>query len=337
MLESGYNNIFFEMELLEKSILATLSYYDIFDYPLTGFEVYRYLIRPGSPDAGAFRAGDVFEALDTSEELCKNIGRHCGFYFLAGRERTVEKRLWRKKLSDQKWKKLRPIFGLLTLVPFVRGIFVSGSLAMENSKDDSDVDIIVVARYGRIWTVRTLMTMLTSLLGVRRHGARTKDRICLNHYITDQSLRIPFESLYNAESYAHLLNVYQEDEAVFRQWQEENRWLDSYLVNHQGSELGSVRARKKRRSLVVVGRLFEYALRGRIGDELENFFSRIESARIRRDQLYGKAGGRITIDDRQLEFHPDSHEDYIIPEFNRRMQGAGLAEFAGQRDSGLNR
>ena len=34
------------LNFLEKSILATIVYYDIFDYPLTGFEVFKYLINP---------------------------------------------------------------------------------------------------------------------------------------------------------------------------------------------------------------------------------------------------------------------------------------------------
>lgn len=332
---------------LEKSILATVAYYDIFDYPLTGFEIWRYLIlapNPEKDDSQASlprrsfaKAGEVFALLNDSEALKGRIGQKFGFYFLRGREQIVPKRLWRKKLADQKWKKLKRVFKILTAVPYVRGIFVSGSLAMENSKDDSDVDVIVVAAAGRIWTVRTLLTILTEALGVRRHGSKTKDRICLNHYITDESLRIPFESLYNAESYAHLLNVYLEDGEIFRRFQQENGWLCDYLAGYQAAELHSTRAVRKSRCLLLVSRLGERMLGGAAGDKLEEKFSAIESKRIRRDPLFKKAGGRITIDDKQLEFHPDSHEHSIVPEFNRRMREAGLWEYAGQTDSGLNR
>lgn len=333
------------MTPLEKTILATVSYYDIFDYPLTGFEIWRLLIREkskptdpaGLSHQSAVTAGDVFEALHRSGELREKLGHRFGFYSLLGRERIVEKRLGRKKLADRKWKKLRSVFRLLVLVPFVRGIFVSGSLAMENSKEDSDVDIIVVARHGRIWTVRTGMTALTFLLGVRRHGDKTRDRICLNHYITDRSLRIPFSSLYNAQSYAHLLSVYREDDGIFRRFQEDNRWLRDYLLNYTPAELRSVRAVRKDRSFAFVSRLGEAILSGKIGDRFERAFASLESRRIKKDPLYRKAGGRITIDGTQLEFHPDSHEHSVIPEFNRRMEALGLAEFADQEDSGLNK
>ena len=324
------------MTPLEKTILATVSYCDIFDYPLTGFEIWRYLVRAQDFTLEDFSSGEVFTALSESESLQACIGHKFGFYYLLGRESIVEKRLWRKKLADQKWKKLKRVFKILVLVPYVRGILISGSLAMENSKDDSDVDIIVVAQSGRIWTVRTLMTLLTFALGVRRHGEKTKDRICLNHYITDESLRIPFESIYNAQSYVHLLSVYVEDEEMFRRFQEENIWLRKYIINYQTTELHSTRAVRKNKFFLALVKISEIILGGAVGDRLEKIFSDIESKRIRRDPLYLKAGGRITIDDTQLEFHPDSHEHFAIPEFNRRMRDLGLTEFAEQKDSGLN-
>jgi predicted nucleotidyltransferase len=334
------------LTLLEKQILATLSYYDLFDYPLTAFELWRYLIREkisalseGAAERGKseISVGAVFKSLDDSTYLRELIGESRGFYFFAGHDSIVDARLRRKKLADRKWKRLRRIFRLLAALPFVRAIFVSGSLSMENSKEDSDVDIIVVAATGRIWTVRTLLTFFTYVLGVRRYGSKTRDRICLNHYITDASLRIPFPSLYNAESYAHLVNVYLEDAALFRRFQEENVWIQEYVAQLTVSELDSTRSCGRSRLLSHLARMQEFLLRGRAGDVLEKTFARIEGNRIRRDRLYAKRGGRITIDDTQLEFHPDSHEFRIIPEFNRRMSALGLSEFAGQADSGLNK
>lgn len=325
------------MTNLEKAILATLSYYDIFDYPLTGFEIWKYCMRANGHEMQNFGAGDLFTALDGSGALRERISQKYGFYFLRGRDEIVEKRLWRRKLADRKWKKAIKIFRILSAVPFVRAIFVSGSLAMENSKNDSDIDVIIVAKYGRIWTVRTFMTMLTFILGVRRHGDKTKDRICLNHYITDKSLRISFESLYNAQSYAHLVNVYGEDGRIFKEFQEENRWIGKYILNYGFSELESVRTVRKNRTALFMSKFFGSILSGKPGDWMEKFLSGIESGRIRKDPLCGKAGGRITVDDTQLEFHPDSHEYSVIPQFNRRMEEMGFSEFANQQDSGLNR
>lgn len=324
------------MTITEKSILATISYYDIFDYPLTSFEIWRHLVKPKEGKQNEITAGDIVEALFESTELCGCISQKAGFYFLKGRETISDLRLSRKKLADQKWKKIKNTFRLLSVVPFMRAIFVSGSLAMENSKDDSDIDVIVVAKKSRIWTVRTFLTLLTFILGVRRHGDKTKDRICLNHYITDASLRIPFESIYNAESYVHLVNVYRDDEEIFKKFQKENSWIENFAGDFLVSDLGSVRSVRRNKFLNFIAKISETFLSGKAGDFLENIFSKFESERIKKDPLFSKSGGRITIDDNQLEFHPDSHEYFIIPEFNSRMEKLGLFEFAKQKDSGLN-
>ncbi|MCK5466638.1 hypothetical protein KAI56_04080, partial [Candidatus Parcubacteria bacterium] len=60
-----------------------------------------------------------------------------------------------------------------------------------------------------------------------------------------------------------------------------------------------------------------------------------QTKRIKKDPLNMKKGGRITISNDQLEFHPNSHEAKIIPEFNKRMKELKLFEFGEQKDSGL--
>ena len=355
---------------LENQILATIVYYDILNYPLTGFEVFLYLVGERKSDINAVgtghcpvpRSAEIIDLLNSSKYLKKYISQKLGFYFLKKRvlklqtvetqhccvstvrrlEPTVEidivqQRLDRKKLADQKWKKIKKIFWIMQIIPFMKMVLVSGSLAMGNSKDESDIDLIIIAKKKRIWIVRTFVTLLTSILGVRRHSNVTKNKICLNHYITDKSLRIPFESLYNAQSYLHLINIYdsKEDKKLFREFQEDNKWIGKYVSNYELSELGGFRSIKRSKILNSISKLSEFTLAGRAGDYLENALSKIQSNKIKKDPLYKKSGGRVTINNNQLEFHPDSHEANIIPEFNKRMKELKLFEFGEQKDSGL--
>ncbi len=305
-----------------------------------------------------FCQGSICHLLDNSKYLKKHIEQKDGFYFLKrispspplsrgryendsssleGAIDIVQQRLNRKKLADQKWKKAKKIFWIMQITPFMKMILVSGSLAMGNSKNESDIDLIITAKKGRIWIVRTFVTLLTSILGIRRYGDKTKNKICLNHYITDESLKIPFESLYNAQSYVHLINVYnnKEDKKMFRRFQEENKWIKKYARNYKLSELGGFRSIGRNKIFRSVSNLFEIILSGKLGNYLERELSMFQSKRIKKDPLYKKGGGRITISDTQLEFHPDSHEANVIPEFNKRMKKLELFEFGGQRDSGL--
>ena len=339
-------------ENLEKQILATITYYGILNYPLTAFEVFLYLVNEKKKEE--MRRGEnnnllftIYYLLDSSEYLKKYISQKHGFYFLkgtppnpplSGREiDIVQQRLNRKKLADWKWKKAKKIFQIMQITPFLKMVLVSGSLAMGNSKNESDIDLIITAKKGRIWTVRTFITLLTSVLGARRHRNVTKNKICLNHYITDESLKIPVESLYNAPSYVHLINVYksESDKKMFQKFQEENKWIKKYARNYKPSELGGFRSIGKNKIFGLVSSFFEIILSGKFGNYLEKKLSEIQSGRIKKDKLYKKSGGRITIDDNQLEFHPNSREADMIPEFNRRMKKLGLFEFGGQKDSGL--
>ncbi len=43
----------------------------------------------------------------------------------------------------------------------------------------------------------------------------------------------------------------------------------------------------------------------------------------------------MVFDDRQLEFHPDSPERWILEEYNQRMSQLGLTEMGQEEDSGL--
>ena len=333
---------------LEKSIIATVCYYDVLNYPLTGFEIYKYLInvdfikrhndkalKQFQNDRADISFYDVIETLENSLELRKIIFQRNGFYFLKGRDEIIKKHIWRKKIADEKWKKARRIIWFFEGIPFIRMITVSGSLALGNTCRESDLDLLIVTKTGRIWTCRTLVTFLTILLGVHRHGNVTRDKICLNHYIIDKSLEIPFKSLYNAQSYARLVPIIDKNGFVFRQFQKANSWIKDYLIFWPESRKGNLRIVRRNKGLSIFAECLEMVLNNRIGNSIEKILAKYEKERIEKNPLKGKPGGRIVADDTQLEFHPNSPEVRIIQGFNARMKKLGFLELACQKDSGL--
>jgi len=80
---------------LDRAIIQTVAYADVFDYPLTAEEVHRYLV-----GVTASR-GDVRNALASNRlpEL-SHIGR---YFTLAGREATVETRRARAASAAEYW------------------------------------------------------------------------------------------------------------------------------------------------------------------------------------------------------------------------------------------
>ncbi|MFH1671213.1 MAG: nucleotidyltransferase domain-containing protein, partial [Candidatus Portnoybacteria bacterium] len=203
------------MDSLEKSILATLVYYNVLDQPMTGWEVFRYLVKK---DKFEVNLNKILDILENSSELNKFISQKNGFYFLKGRESIIKQRIERQIIADRKWKKARRIIRLLQVIPYIRMVAVSGSLAMNNTKEESDIDLLIITKADRIWTCRALTTLYLHLIGQRRHGNLTKDRFCLNHYITDNSLEISGQSLYNAQTYAHLVPMLEN--GLYQKFQE---------------------------------------------------------------------------------------------------------------------
>lgn len=333
------------MTSLEKSILATLVYYDVLDRPLTGFEVFKYLIAKGLPEENKkVTLNEVLSFLENSQELAKLVSQKNGFYFLRGRQKVIKERIKRQKIADQKWKKAKRLIRLLEGIPFIRLVAVSGSLAMNNPKEKSDIDLLIVTKANRIWTCRGLTTLFVHLLGQHRHGPLTEDRFCLNHYLTDKSLKIPFKSLYNAQTYAHLLPMWEEKgsdvskypkDKLYNQFQRANQWVKDYLVFYRKSQRGHLKQITSNQFLSFSRKIREFVLDKKIGNGLEFILKKFQERRIRKDPLTYQAGGRVVFNDKQLEFHPDSPERWILEKYNQKMNQLGLGELGQEEDSGL--
>ncbi len=319
---------------LEKSILATLVYYDVLDRPLTGWEVFRFLVRGEKNET---TLNSVLTSLENSPELTNLISQQKGFYFFKGRSRIVKERISRQKIADRKWKKARQVLKLLQTIPFIRLVAVSGSLAMNNPKPESDIDLLIVTKASRIWTCRALTTLFFQSVGQRRHGSLTKDRFCLNHYLTDKSLKIPFKSLYNAQTYAHLVPIWEaKSPKLYQRFQKANQWIGDYLAYYPASQKGYLTIINPSRFLTDVRTFREIVLSGWLGDIIEFALKKIQQRRIKKDPLTYQSGGRVLFDDKQLEFHPDSPEKGILEKYNQEMRKLGLPEMGEEKDSGLN-
>ena len=76
---------------LSKNILANLAYYDVMDYPMTSFEIWKYLTKVQSSkfkvqsEEEKHTLCDIIKELE-NENLKKKIEEYRGFFFLkAGR------------------------------------------------------------------------------------------------------------------------------------------------------------------------------------------------------------------------------------------------------------
>lgn len=314
------------MTFSEKSVLSTVIYCDTLNLPVTSWEIFEYLISSikiiPKEELKNIDIGGIVSALD-GEMLRKFIGEKNGFYFLQGREELYERRIERQKIADKKWKKALEIVRLFAIVPFVSAVCANGSLAMNNTGEESDLDVLVFVKPGRIWMVRFLLAALTALFGVKRFKDNKNicDKICFNHFMTDDCPVLEFRSVYTAFNYARLELIYGNAD-VLRNFYGINEWINGYLPNFNGQKKNNQRFLPKSR-LKVFGKILEFIFGGFFGNFSEGILRKYQLERIRKNKR-DIGWGRIMINNAQLEFHPHSAEKEIMEKYDRKIKEFGL-------------
>lgn len=329
------------MTQLRNSILATLIYYDIINLALTSLDVFNYLINPsrlstGNKPVKDFSFYDVWSELENLVKL-KLIGHKNGYYFLNKRAELFDLRIERMKIADQKWMKFLKAAQWIQLAPYARGVFASGSLAMSNTDEKSDFDVLMIVKPGRLYTARLLLLSLTSLLRSRRRwfDKTAPDKFCFNHYLVEDQLHIRHHSIFNAQSYAHLIPVLAPRD-LFDKFYYENKWINKFLFNFRPADEYLRRSIKKNHFFIAIARILEFILNSKIGDLFEYLAKKYQHNRIKNNPVTYSGGGRIVFNDRELEFHPNSFEKFLIEKYNQSLKKFGIVAPFEEHDSGLS-
>lgn len=213
----------------------------------------------------------------------------------------------KKDLLDKKWQKFLKLRPLFAYIPFVDFVLAAGSLALGNVHPDSDFDVIVGVRTGRIFTVRGFCIALFWPLGLLRRRSDLKklssDKICFNHFVTEKSYTLsPPYNVYWQELYRNLVPVYGKEAAT-----------ELFFTANKWSGRKEVFVRKEFWSPAKfnpVRAFFELALSGWAGNLVEWLAKKAQLSRIgieksieRGESVYKP---RFRYDDEELEFHPDT-------------------------------
>lgn len=200
----------------------------------------------------------------------------------------------------QRWLRARKVAWWLQCVPFLRLIGVSGSLARGEATQESDIDYLVIGQQGRLWTVRFFVTILTHLIGKRRHGEKIAGRICLNRYLADPYLLINPQNEYHARDYTKIVPLFDTG-GVYQRYQATNSWMEKYYPFEK-----KVHVLVRSPFLNAMRRLGEKILKDKFGDFAENKLRNYQMRRIEKNPLTYKEGARIVVNDNELAFHPEA-------------------------------
>lgn len=303
------------MDFLRIAILQTLIYADIFNYPLRPREIWKFLIT-----SKAAKLSSVKLALRLMSMELKQIGSEGDLYFLKGKRGLVTLRKKREKLSRKRMEFAIRIGKQFKLIPWVKMVGITGALAMENSDEDDDIDLLVITAKNRLWLTRFFLILLTEIIGVRRRPKerKPKNKICLNMFLDEEYLMVPEKEkkLYTAHEVCQVKLIWDKGD-IYKRFLWENRWVSKFLPNCldiKTLEYKDIK-RKNQKSPNIQYLISNFFL---------NFFEKIaykfQLAYMRPKRTIEKVGpGRVL-------FHPSDCSGWVLKKYYKRLEELAIAQ-----------
>lgn len=289
-----------------QSITRALCFFDLFDYPLTREELFRYAWLP--PYASRFEFEQIFASLPIEK-----IQEKFGYYFLAGREEIVEKRRQNSILVDQKLQKAKAALRWLKLVPFIKAVFVCNSVAFGAPHQESDIDLFIVTAPKRIWIARFFANAILKITRQRVGKLHSENKICLSFFLDSNHLdlsniAIAPDDVYLAYWVLMLIPIF-DPEAMQAQVLKNNRWLDKFLPNARLIVLPPALGRPN-----WFQRAWEAMWRGSYGNIIEGDVKKIQLMKLSYalKDAAKKDDKSVIINDGVLKFHHENDARRIL-------------------------
>jgi hypothetical protein len=175
----------------ERAILRSVIYASLFDYPLTLEQLHRTLIESDQS------AAEILAVYDGSALLQQMIEYRDGLFFPAGRGDLVAERARREARSREFLHRNARLLRLLCALPFTRLVALSGSVAHMNLESTGDLDLFIVTRGRRVWTVTVAVLLVAKLL-------KRRQIVCANFVVADTHLTLEQQDLFTANQAIHL-------------------------------------------------------------------------------------------------------------------------------------
>ncbi|WP_259068663.1 nucleotidyltransferase domain-containing protein [Mucilaginibacter sp. X4EP1] len=217
MQNRSYPLVHADLSVIKENILATLAYFDMFNYPLTRAEIYLFL--KSKHDYELFE--DALKCLLDGG----SIHQFDKFYTLKNDQYLIVRRNDGNKRAADLIKVAEKVGNLLIRCPFVRGIAISGSLSKNFADEESDVDLFIITEKNRLWVARTIMHCFKKLAFL----VHKEHLFCMNYYIDMEGLEIPEKNIYTAIEVGTLIPL--QGDVIFEKFYAANVWTREFLPN----------------------------------------------------------------------------------------------------------
>lgn len=284
---------------MEKAILKTLIYADIFDYPLKAYEIHKWLINNQAT------LQQVEKALIRLSKKAR-VKSKKGYYFLPSGKGLVRKRSVKEKQSKKFLLKVKLATWFLKAVPYLKLIGISGGLAMDNAGKSDDIDLFIVTSKNRIWLSRLSIIGILDFIGIRRKAkmkqTKVAGKLCVNILVEEDKLEQKNKDLYTAHEVLQMRVLWQRGN-TYRKYLEDNEWVFEFLPNW-ATNVSQISKRKSQ----------NYNSNLKIFNLLEKL------ARAFQMKIMTNPKGMERIEEGALYFHPEDIRLQILSEYKKRTK-----------------
>jgi len=288
-----------------RKIFETLAYADIFDYPLTADELYKLLITSKPLNFPIFKKN--LQEIARHDKLIKTDGK---YFFFKGRKKIIMLRQKRNFWSQKKIKIAKKVCRWLKLIPWIKMVGITGSLAMKNADKDDDIDFLIITTKNRLWLTRFLVVLLVELIGRRRRpkDINVTDKICLNMFLNESHLSLPENErdLFSAHEIVQFKPLWEKNNC-YQKFLRANLWVKNYLGN-------SIEAKKLRYKKTKGKNLSPFLI-----SQLLNFLE-IVAYKIQIFYMKSKRTNEI-VELYRIRFHPQDGRQWILKEYQKKIRG----------------
>jgi hypothetical protein len=286
----------------ELAIARSVIYASLFDYPLTLAQLRQTLIESIQTPS------QVLAAYNGSAALQDLIEFRDGFFFPTGRADLVDERRRREARSRGFLDRHRLLLQLVCMLPYVRMVALSGSIAHLNLEGSGDLDLFIVTRGRRVWSTTVAVLLLAKLLRRRRI-------VCANFVVADSRLLLEQQDLFAASQVIHLKPLLGRD--VFLRLLEHNPFVFRFYPNFHAADAATLPFRPVR-ALGWLKKVFETALTP-IAPLAELICRGAYRGYLRRRAATWRSPEQVRLQADCLKLHTRSHRQSVLERFDREV------------------
>jgi len=292
---------------IEKSILETIVFFDIFNYPLTSFEIWKYLF------GVRVDLGDLIEILESSSFLKKKLDRQDAYFFLKGRSNIVEEKTRHYLAQYQKIKILQKVIRKIYFLPGIQMVALCNNFFYQSK---SDIDILIITKTKNIWMTRFFVVLILHLFNLRIQENDTENKICPSFFLSEDALDL--ENITLADDYyfyfwlVYLIPVY-DPRNYYHKFLDANLFIKKKILNFQ-PRINNEKLIVENNILIKVIRkfldvIFSFLNKNNI---LEKFLKNLQLAKMPKNlkKLAEEKNKKVIINDHILKFHENDRREY---------------------------